>query len=293
VSSSVYNEDAQRSGFRPRANEQRRFIATSQGPKMPAEANAERHDRVSSIERALAIFEALASSRKGLTLSQVARNLELARSSTFYILNTLEQCGYIYRSSARGRYTLTTKLFDLAGRSLSGLGVRDRAAPFLKVLMDRTGLTVHLAALSQNDLVVVDKIAPPNINQLATWVGKRLPLHCTGAGKSLMAYLTDEQVESHIKRGLTRYNDNTIALGSRLKEELQRVRNQGFALDDEEETIGLRCIGATIFDDANQPVAAISVAGTIAQINEDNLNLLAELVKQTAEHISASFRVRS
>ncbi len=108
-----------------------------------------------------------------------------------------------------------------------------------------------------------------------------------------MAYLPDEQIEYHIKQGLTRYNENTIALGGRLREELLRVRISGFALDDEEETIGLRCIGAPLFDENNHAVAAISIAGTTAQINEENLGRLATLVKQTAESISANLRVRT
>jgi len=252
----------------------------------------ERHDTVHSIERALQMLEVLASSRKGLTLSQVARSLEVARSSAFYILNTLEKSGYVHRGSARGRYTFTPKLFELAARSLTGLGIRERAAPFLRALMDQTGLTVHLAAISQNEVVVIDKIAPAAIQPLATWVGKRLPIHCTGAGKSLMAFLPEEQIEYHIKQGLTRYNDNTIALAGRLREDLSRVRANGFAVDDEEETIGLRCIGVPIFDESNQVVAAVSIAGTTAQINEDNLGRLAGIVKQTGESISASLRVR-
>jgi DNA-binding IclR family transcriptional regulator len=255
----------------------------------PVSRNAERHATVASIERALAILEALAASRKGLTLSQLARSLDLARSSAYYILNTLEQCGYICRSSAGRRYTFTTKLFDLAGRSLNELGIREYAAPLLHAIMEKTGLTVHLAAISQNELVIIDKVSPPGTLQLATWVGKRLPLHCTGAGKSLLAYLADEQVERHIKHGLTRYNDNTIATGARLRGELSRVRRNGFAVDDEEETIGLRCIGAPVFD-ANHVIAAISIAGTTAQINEENIDSLSSLVMTTAANITATLR---
>jgi DNA-binding IclR family transcriptional regulator len=258
---------------------------------MGVPVTGERHEKiVPAVERVLAVFETLAASRKGLTLSQIARQAGLARSSAFYIMNTIEDCGYIYRNSPRGRYTFTTKLFELASRSLRGLGIREHAAPFLRALMQQTGLTVHLGVISQNEVVLIDKVAPTGGHQVATWIGKRLPIHCTGAGKALMAYLPEEQVEYHIAQGLIRYNDNTIVSASKLRDELARIRVQGFAIDDEEETVRLRCIGAPLFDERSQAVAAISIAGTTFQISDERLDWLAGTVKQTAESISARLR---
>ncbi len=241
---------------------------------------------VPAVDRALSVFEMLASSSKGLTLSQIARNLGIARSSTFYVLNTLAARGYVYRNSSRGRYSFTPKLFSLANSSVAGLHVRERAAPFLRTLMQRTALTVHLVVLSQNELVVIDRFAPSQSNQLPTWIGKRLPIHCTGAGKALLAYLPEDQRERLIRQGLIRYNENTIVSPAKLRQELQRVRANGFAVDDEEETIGLRCIGAALFDENQQAVAAISVAGTVEQITDEALHSMARLVVDTAAGIS-------
>jgi DNA-binding IclR family transcriptional regulator len=243
---------------------------------------------VPSVRRALGIFEMLASSKKGLTLSQIARTAGVARSSAFYILNTLEECGYVHRKSSRGRYTFTSKLFDLANRSMIGLGLREHAAPFLRRLAQHTGLTAHLAVISQDELVLIDRVAPAASQQLPTWIGKRLPIHCTGTGKALMAYMPDEQLRHHFQQGFVRYNENTIVSTAKLREELARIRANGYAYDDEEETIGLRCIGAAILGEGGFAVAAVSVAGTTAQINDETREMLSREVMGTAGSISTS-----
>ncbi|MEO8127891.1 MAG: IclR family transcriptional regulator [Bryobacteraceae bacterium] len=240
-----------------------------------------------AVARALVILEALAASRKGLTLSQIVRAAKVPRSSAYYIMNTLEHSGYVFRSSPRARYTFTPKLFAMANRSVIGLGLREQALPFLRELAEHSQLTVHAAVISQDDVVLIEKVAPSGYPPLPTWVGKRLPIHCTGAGKALMSYMPQEQLEHHFRQGFIRYNDNTIVSPARMKLELERIRANGFAFDDEEETVGLRCIGAPLFDGGEQPVAAISIAGTIAEINDENLNDLARMVKNTAQAISA------
>jgi DNA-binding IclR family transcriptional regulator len=248
---------------------------------------------VPAAQRVLAVLELLMASRKGLAVSEIARSLGLARSTTFYIINTIEECGYIYRTSPRGRYTFTAKLLELASRSLGCLGVREPAAPFLRTLMQKTGLTVHLGVIAQNEVVLIDKVAPAAGQSLATWVGKRMPIHCTGLGKALMAYLAEEQIDYHIKQGLIRYNENTIVSASKLKDELLRIRSHGYAIDDEEETVGLRCIGAPVFDKTDQAVAAISIAGTIEQLSDEKLDRLVRAVKQAAAMVSAHLSGRA
>jgi len=250
------------------------------------------HDKgAPAVARALSILEALSTSRKGLTLSQIVRSAGVPRSSAFYIMNTLENCGYVFRGSPRSRYTFTPKLFAIANRSVIGLGVREQALPFLRILAEQSKLTVHLAVVSQDDVVLIDKVAPTGYPQLPTWVGKRLPIHCTGTGKALMAYMAEDQLEHHFRQGFIRYNENTIVSAAKMREELAKIRANGFALDDEEETIGLRCIGAALFDGGAHSVAAISIAGTTAEINAENLNELSKLVKTAANKISANLQV--
>ena len=178
------------------------------------------------------------------------------------------------------------KLFTLANTGLGGLGVRQQAAPFLNTLGEKTKLTVNMAILEQNEVVLIEKGGTTQHFQIGHWVGQRLPLHCTGLGKALLAYLPETELDQIIKAGLLRHNENTIVSPKKLKEHLELVRKLGYAVDNEEATIGLRGIGAPILDGESQVIASISVAGTTTQITEDNLSSLAGNVKQAAAEIS-------
>jgi DNA-binding IclR family transcriptional regulator len=241
--------------------------------------------RVPAVDRALSVMEMLATSQKGMTLAAIARNLQIHRSSAHYIVSTMEARGYLYRASVRGRYTYTAKLFDLANKSLIGVNLREQAASSLRSLAERVGMTVHMAVVSQSEIVLIHKMQPHERPTLATWIGKRLPIHCTGVGKALMAYMPQSQADDIIRRGLIRYNENTIVSSAKLKQELLKVRQQGFAVDDEEETLGLRCIGVPVLQ-GPEAVAAISIAGTIAEIHDGNLDALVLLAKESADEIT-------
>jgi len=262
-----------------------------QGSDSGVSAGASGSDkRVPAVERALSIMEMLAFSQKGMTLAEIARALQVHRSSAYYIVSTMEARGYLTRASSRGRYSHTSKLFELANRALIGVGVREAAAPILRALAERIGLTVHMAVPSQNEIVIIHKVSPAGRPALPTWVGKRLPIHCTSAGKALLAYMPEAQVDDIIRRGLIRYNENTIVSGAKLKKELGKVREQGFAIDDEEETLGLRCIGVPILQEGQPAIAAISIAGSISEIHYDNLDSLTRLVRDTSARITDSLQ---
>lgn len=252
----------------------------------------ENRKAVPAINRALRVLEMLGSTKRGLTLSEIARNLQIGRSSTFYILNELEMNGYISRPSPRGRYSFTSKLFSLANSSLIGMGVRQQVRPLLEKLHRRTGLTVHLGVLADDEVVIIDKIALASMRPLATWIGKRLPIHCTGIGKALMAHQPSSVVHRFLAHGLIRYNENTIVAPERFQRELERIRSQGFAYDDEEETIGLRCVGAPLLTAEGEAAAGFSIAGTIAQFDDEQLPDLVRAVQETAKQFSTTPPVR-
>ena len=239
-----------------------------------------------SLERGLTIIEVLANSQRGQNLSELTRSLHLPKSSIHRLLLTLELRGYLYRNEQTGRYNFGLKLFNLASMALGRTKLREQAGPVLHALMQKTGLTIHMAILEQNQAFLIEKIEPPGLPRLGTWIGRSMDLHCTGVGKALLAHLREEEIQRLIRNGLPRYNDNTIVSAKKLKEELARIRQVGYALDDEEETIGLRCIGTPILDSESKAVAAISIAGTTAQINPDNISSLALKLRQSSSEIS-------
>lgn len=241
---------------------------------------------VPAIEKAMIILEELASSQNGLSVSELTRNLSLPKSSTYGLLLTLERLGYLHRNESTGRYMFGMKIFTLANMAMNGLNLRKIASPYIRNLMKKTGLTVHMAIQEQNEAVIIEKVESPYTPRVETWVGKRMGIHCTAAGKALISDWSEEDIDRLIRHGLPRYNENTIVSPKKLKEELAQVRKEGFSVDAEEETIGSRCIGAPIYNQIGRVVAAISLVGYKQQIYKDTFQPLILNVKQTAAEIS-------
>ena len=241
---------------------------------------------VPAVERALLILEEVAHYSTGVSLPELVRKLGLPRSSVHCHLLTLERMGYLHRDEQNGRYMFGLKFFSLANHAIAGLGLRRLGGPHLYALMRKTGMTVHMGVLDRHEAVLIEAIDSPGSSRIGTWVGRRMPVHCTAVGKALVCSWSDEQIEQLIARGLTRYNENTIASAGKLKADLATTRAVGYSVDDEEEAIGSRCIGGPVLDGMGRIVAAVSVAGTTSQINEDRFAALAQEVKATAALIS-------
>jgi DNA-binding IclR family transcriptional regulator len=242
---------------------------------------------VPALDRALSILELLSRSRAGLTLPELVEQSNLPRSSVHYLLVTLERRGYLQRNERTSRYLFGLNLVHLSNAAWNGLSLRQQAAPYLHHLMRRTQLTVHMAILNEHEAVLVGKLDPLDSAPKATWIGKRMDVNCTSLGKALIAYLPEPEIDRIIlAHGLPRHNENTIHSPKKLKEDLARVVRLGYALDDEEDELGLRCIGVPVLDGIGRAIAAVSIAGTSSEINESNFEFLVREAKVTASGIA-------
>jgi DNA-binding IclR family transcriptional regulator len=250
--------------------------------------------KVPSVERALAVLEILAESKRGFSISEMARRLGVPKSSIHLILTTLERRGYLVKNPQSRRYFVGLKLVSLAYLALDGFEVRERAVPFLLSLAAKTGLGVHMAVLEGNEAVLIERIESPGLVKLNTWVGQRMHVNCTALGKALVAFLPEEEFKRTVQaKRLIKHNQNTISSMVKFREELTRVRAAGYAVDDEEEEVGVRCVGAPVFDHLDRVVAALSVAGTTTQIPGNRIEELARLVQDTGTRISRELGYRS
>src|SRR6266849_3832158 len=212
-----------------------------------------------AVERTLSILELLSVTKNGLTLPELSRRLGLPKSSTYCLLVTLERRGYLHRNNRTHRYMFGLKLFSLA----------------------------NMALIEGDEAVLIEKVEPPGLVRLATWVGKRLELHCSAVGKCLLAYLREDEFLRLVRdRGLTRNNENTITSIRKLNQQMAQIRQAGYAIEDEEGEIGCRCVGAPVFDHSGNVIAAISVAGTTAQVRSEDFTYFGHLMQQTASDIS-------
>ncbi len=240
-----------------------------------------------SVDRTISVLEFISQSKRGCSVSEISRSLSLPKSSTFLILATLVARGYLKKNPETDKYNFGMNLVKLSRKVLAHLDLRDIARPFINSLMKRTGLVVHLAVLAETEAVLIDRASPRDSFVGADWIGRALDINCSGVGKALVAFLPEEQFNQLIGvKRLAKHNENTIVTIRGLKRDLARVRELGYSLDDEEDELGLRCIGTPIFDAEHKAIAAVSVAGTVENIPLDRVQVLAAALRQTADEIS-------
>ena len=240
-----------------------------------------------AVERALNILEAAAQRRDGFTNSEISRKLGIPKSSASYILRTLERRGYLRREPETGRYRLGLKILSLRGDAQANLDIADLALPFMRALVEKIHMTVHLAVLDQGEAVYIEKVEAGGFFKVNTWVGRRMFLHSTSVGKCLLAWLPKHEVEGLVKRqGLKKRTPKTITTITGLLEDLEHTKSEGYAVDDEENSLGARCLGAPVFDVAGNVVAALGASGTLTQMDEPSMPRIAEALKETARRIS-------
>jgi DNA-binding IclR family transcriptional regulator len=240
-----------------------------------------------AVERALNILEAAAHRREGLTNSEISHKLGIPKSSASYILRTLDRRGYLRRDPETGRYRLGLKILSLGGDARAHLDLAEMALPLMQALQERIHLTIHLAVLDQGEAVYIEKVDAPGFFKVNTWVGRRMFLHSTSVGKCLLAWLPKHDVEGLVRQqGLKKRTPRTITSMAKLLAELEHVREQGYAVDDEENSVGARCLGAPVFDFAGDVTAALGVSGTLSQMDEASLPKIIDALKETARRIS-------
>jgi IclR family acetate operon transcriptional repressor len=236
--------------------------------------------------RTLEILEILSARNSGLTHSEISRKLEIPKSSLTSLLRALESRGYLRRDRASGKYRLGLKILALAGGVQTATDISEIARPVLEDLARKSGLTAHLAVLDRGEAVYVEKADSPGSSKLDSWVGKRLDLHSTAVGKALLAFLGPMEVDSLLQtHPLKRKTAKTICTQQGLLRELDHIRTTGYAVDDEENVTGNRCVGGAVLDHSGRAIAAIGLSGSIAQLDKMQIRKVAEIVKKASVDI--------
>ncbi len=247
-----------------------------------------------AVERALTMLEAVAQEPQGLSNAEISRKLQIPKSSASYILRTLETQGYLNRDPNSGKYRVGLKILSLSRGALSGIDVREVALPIMRHLVEKTSLTCHLAILDGPEAVYIEKVEPPGFIRMDTWVGRRMRVHATSVGKALVAYIPQERLETFIgERAMEKRTPKTITTLPRLLKELEKVRTQGYAVDDEENNLGARCVGAPVFNQQGAIEASVGLSGTTNQVNAQTMPRILEALKDAARHISMQLGYRA
>jgi IclR family KDG regulon transcriptional repressor len=248
----------------------------------------ERENMVKSVSRALDIINIVSSEKDGLGVTEIAKQMDINKSSVYRILSTLVQYGYMEQDEETSRYKLGYKFLELSSKLLESIDLRKEAKPYLQELEKETNEVIHLVVYDQGEVIYIEKLEGTETLRMHSKVGKRAPMHCTAVGKAILAHLPSNVVHDILERkGMPRHTDKTITDQDEFLKELAQVKQKGYALDLEENEYGIRCIAVPIFDHAGKVIAAVSISGPTIRMTDERIEQLQERMRQIGKQISA------
>jgi len=241
---------------------------------------------VPALEKGMAIIEMLAASKDALGVTDIYEQNGLPKSSIFTILSALESLGYVMKTK-EGKYELTLKLYNVGLERLTKLDIRHAARPEMEWIAQNMKFTVHLAILENDKALYIDKVNGPGFVQFSTRIGQTQMLHNSGVGKVLAAYLTDEQlahaIESH---GMPQTTEHTMISLEVFKLFLATVHEKGYAIEDEEGEMGIRCIAVPIFDHKRKTIGSLGITALRKELPSISFDEFGNLLRERALIIS-------
>ena len=240
-----------------------------------------------SLDRAIRLLERLAEAEQGVSLTDLSQQLGLAPATTHRLLNTFEKLDFIQQDEELGLWFIGVRAFIVGSAFLNRRDFVATARPYMHRLMEQSGETVNLAVLDKGEAVFISQVESHELMRMIVNLGSRTPVHASGVGKALLAVLPEYEVTKILhKSGLERITEKTIDTPAKLRTDLHETRRRGYAIDDEEHAIGLRCVAATLHDEFGEPLAALSVSGPKARITDQRLLELGAMVANVAATIT-------
>jgi IclR family transcriptional regulator, KDG regulon repressor len=242
---------------------------------------------IQSLDRGLQLLEILSYSAEPLGLPELADQLDVDRSTIHRLMATLLQRGFVNQDLVTKKYTIGYKVVELSRRAIDSFSLRVACKPFMKLLVEETHESVNLAVLAGKDAICIDHESSPSPLAVTNDIGSVFHLQATALGKTFLAFLPDE-ARKELLAGIRfeAYTPRTIINLQALENNLQQIRQQYFALDDEERYIGVRCLAAPIFDYRKKIIAGIGISGPTTRVTLEKVGELSILVKKVAFEIS-------
>lgn len=258
--------------------------------KEKATSKANQSVIINSVDRTLDVIEYLYKEKRGISISQISKELQLYKSTVYRTLATLQNRGYVVQNEESGLYSLGPKFYVLSEGDGSKQNLSKLIMPYMEILNDRFRDAVNLAKLDRGTdgvyrIVILGECASKLALGAKVDVGAMSECYCASLGKCLLAFSEDIDLSVYETREMRKFTDTTITTLPELKEELERVRRKGYALDAEEREKGLFCIGVPILRDG-VAVAAISLSGPTGRIRDDNLQEKIAFMKSLSEEIT-------
>ena len=248
---------------------------------------------VQSVARSLMIMDLLAQENREMSLTEIAKAMNWPKSTTHGLITTLKDYYYVDQSPASGCYRLGVRLFELGNMVSRSWDIKSIAKPVMQELNSRFGEMVQLAAEDKGEVLYLEKLDSTHMMRIVSDIGARLPMHCTGLGKVLLAYKTPSEIKWILtKHGMPPMTARTITDRETMERELIKIRRQGYAIDDREIMDSLCCVAAPIFDREGNVKYAVSVAALANNFHSQRLDSVKEELLKAADVISYAMGYR-
>jgi DNA-binding IclR family transcriptional regulator len=244
--------------------------------------------KVQVLDRAINILEFIGKQTTGEAgLPELSAAMKLHKTTTHRIAHVLESRGLLRRGLDSNRYRLGLRLYDLGCQALDHVNIRDEARPLMTRVAFEVGETVHLALLDRAEVLYIERVEAQRSLTMGSKLGARNPVYCTALGKAILAFSTETETDQTLAScRMEARTRNTITNVLAFKRELERIRDRGFAIDDEEIEEGIRCVAAPILNASNRAVAAVSVSGPSSRITPDRFQLIGKTMMKAAKDLS-------
>lgn len=247
-----------------------------------------REEGMKSLGKLVRVLDCFSSSKRTLTLAEIAEETGFPRSTTHRLMASLREVGFLEQDHRRDVYRLGLKLFELGNMALSNFDIHREAYPYAEALERMTGYVVTVAVFDGYRAVVVRRSEGGSDTTTGTHRIENAPAHCTSVGKAALAFQPDDVISRLVGSGLPQFTKNTITDETELREALREIRERGYAVDEGEHRPGLRCIGAPIRDQAGRVFAGLSISGPNWKLLEEDIEQLSAVVIDHADKISES-----
>jgi DNA-binding IclR family transcriptional regulator len=240
---------------------------------------------IRSFAKGVKVLEHLADN-EFLTVARVAKLMNINRASSHRFLSTLKELGYADKDD-NSRYYLTSKVIELGMKVLDRFEIRKIARPFLQELSNKFNETINLGYFNGEEVLTIDKIDSTEILRMDAGIGGGEPAYCTSLGKAILAHLPAQQLETYLQATeLIPFTPNTVISMDKLKAELMQIKENGYSIDDEELSVGLRCVGAPLFDHNGRALYAISLSGPSIRMGSKKIEEMSRELRKICQILS-------
>jgi len=241
---------------------------------------------VRAVERALQIMDCFDDEHPEMGISEIAQLVGLHKATAYRIVTTLVNYGYLDWMPDIQKYRLGLELSNLGYKVIRRMDLRREAHPYMKKLVQEWDETCDLSIFNQGRAFYIEVLRGNHALTISAAVGQRLPAHCTASGKILLAYLPPEEADVILKQPLPAYTENTITSPEILRDQIEVVRERGYAVDYEEYELGVCAVAAPIFNRTGAVVAAIGGPSPVSRMTPERITAIAESFKEAAQAIS-------